>query len=175
MPRDIKAFFETYRDAFNALDGKAVADLYAEPCGIAQDGTYTRWPSRQSVAENMEALCRLYKDKGFIRARFEPQQFIKQGQYFAVADIQWRIDWSGNQDAWHFNTTYNLMRTAEGWRVLLCTAYSESELVKAQSAAQLYAQPERQRQATRPGPQVHGTLSAARAWRPAAVARLAPR
>ena len=135
MPRDIKAFFETYRDAFNALDGKAVADLYAEPCGIAQDGTYTRWPSRQSVAENMEALCRLYKDKGFIRARFEPQQFIKQGLYFAVADIQWRIDWSGNQIAWHFNTTYNLMRTAEGWRLLLCTAYSESELVKAQSAA----------------------------------------
>ena len=135
MPRDIKAFFETYRDAFNALDGEAVANLYAEPSGIAQDGTYTHWPSRQPVAENMEALCRLYRDKGFIRASFEPQQFINQGENFAVADVRWRIDWSGDQDPWSFKTTYNLMRTAEGWRVLLCTAYAEAALFKAQSAA----------------------------------------
>jgi predicted DNA binding CopG/RHH family protein len=46
-----------------------------------------------------------------------------------------------------------------------------SQRVRKQSA-QLVVQPERQRQATRPGPQVRGTLSAARAWRPPAVARL---
>ena len=135
LPREIEAFFENYRDGFNALDGNAVAALYAEPSGIAQDRTYTHWPSRQPVAENMEALCRLYRDKGFIRADLEPQQFINQGGTFAVADVQWRIDWSGDQDPWHFKTTYNLMRTAEGWRVLLCTAYSEKALFKAQSAA----------------------------------------
>jgi len=135
MPREIQAFFESYRDAFNALDCKAVAELYAEPSGIAQDGVYTHWPDRSLVAENMEALCRLYRDKGFVRAAFEAQQFIDQGEKFAVADVLWRIDWSGGQESWRFKTTYNLVRTLVGWKVLLCTAYSEAALITGKSAA----------------------------------------
>ncbi len=135
MPRDIRQFFENYRSAFNALDGRAVAELYAEPSGIAQDGTYTHWSERRQVTENMAALCQLYRDKGFIRADFEPHQFIDQGAQYAVADVKWRIDWSGEQKPWVFKTTYNLARTPQGWKVLLCTAYSEAALFSAPSAA----------------------------------------
>ena len=135
MPREITTFFENYRDAFNALDGSAVAEFYAEPSGIAQDGVYTHWPDRKPVAENMTALRTLYKDKGFIRADFEPCQFIDQGENYAIADVQWRIDWSAGQEPWSFKTTYNLVRAAQGWRVLLCTAYSEAALFNAASAA----------------------------------------
>jgi ketosteroid isomerase-like protein len=135
MPHEIRAFFNNYRDAFNALDGSAVAKLYAEPAGIAQDATYTYWPNRQPVAENMTALCKLYEDKGFVRADFEAGQFIDQGQNHAVADVLWRIEWNGGQEPWRFKTTYNLVRTAQGWKVLLCTAYSEATLHRAASAA----------------------------------------
>ena len=135
MPREIRASFENYRDAFNALDGLAIADFYAEPSGITQNGTYTHWPDRQPVAANMAALCKLYQDKGFIRADFEPCHFIDQGSQYAVADILWRIDWNNGQEPWRFKTTYNLVCTAHGWKVQLCTAYSEAALVKAASAA----------------------------------------
>jgi ketosteroid isomerase-like protein len=135
MPREISTFFESYRDAFNALDGAAVADLYAEPSGIAQGGLYTYWPSRQPVTENMQALCQLYRERGFVRAEFEARQFIEQGQHFAVADLQWRIDWNEGQEPWGFRTTYNLVRTSHGWKVLLCTAYSEGALFKTESNA----------------------------------------
>ena len=56
MQAEIRAFFEQYRDAFNALDGAAVAAFYAEPSGIAQDGVYTYWPDRQPVVANMMAI-----------------------------------------------------------------------------------------------------------------------
>lgn len=135
MPREIRDFFESYRDAFNTLNGCAVAAFYAEPSGIAQDGTYTHWPERGPVAQNMTALCRLYKDKGFIRADFEPCQFIDQGAAYAVADLQWQIDWRGGQEPWRFKTTYNLVRTVEGWKVLLCTAYEEAAIRGAAIAA----------------------------------------
>jgi ketosteroid isomerase-like protein len=135
MPREIREFFETYRDAFNALDGNAIAALFAEPSGIAQDGTYTHWPKRAPVAENMTALCKLYVEKGFVRADFEPRQFIDQGETYAVADVQWRIDRSSGEAPWCFKTTYNLVRTAQGWKVMLCTAYTEAALFHATSAA----------------------------------------
>lgn len=148
MPQDIVAFFERYRDAFNALDGHAVAQLYAQPCGIAQDGVYTHWPTRADVAANMVALCKLYRDKGFARAGFELTQWVDQGRQHAVADLLWRIEWDNGQEPWRFKTSYNLMRAADaaegvaegvgagvragvragGWQVLLCTAYSEAAL-----------------------------------------------
>lgn len=125
MPQDITAFFERYRDAFNRLDGEAVAGLYAEPSGIAQDGRYTHWPSRPLVAKNMVALCEHYRARGFEKAEFEVGQVIDQGEQFAIADVHWRIHWARGQAPWDFGTTYNLVRGDEGWKVLLCTAYSE--------------------------------------------------
>ena len=38
MPDEIRAFFDRYREAFDRLDGEAVAHLYAVPIGIASDG-----------------------------------------------------------------------------------------------------------------------------------------
>lgn len=126
MPLEINEFFEKYRDAFNALDGLAVAQLYAEPSGIAQDGTYAHWPTRQAVADNMTALCTQYRNRGYVGADFEPGEFLEHGPNHAMADVQWRIHWDRGQETWHFRTAYNLLRSAQGWKVLLCTAYSET-------------------------------------------------
>lgn len=128
MPTDIHAFFESYCTAFNALDGGAVAGLYAVPSGIALDTGYKHWPDYESIRDNMVALCKLYKDNGYGKATFEPISFIQQGEQYAVADIRWHIERTGGKSAWVFNTTYNLIRTRAGWRILLCTAYSEIRL-----------------------------------------------
>ncbi len=128
MPDDIRRFFETYRDAFNALDGDAIARLYAVPSGIAQSGVYTHWPEFAPIRDNMIALCNLYRERGYAGASFQPGVFLPQGDDHAVADVAWRIDWTSGAEPWHFNTTYNLVRTAQGWRVLLCTAYTEAQL-----------------------------------------------
>jgi len=128
MPPDIQRFFEQYRDAFNALDGEAVARLYAVPSGIAQDARYTHWAEFAPIRDNMVALCTLYRDRGYAAARFETGNFLPQGEDFAIADLVWTIEWTGGAKPWQFRTTYNLMRTGQGWRVLLCTAYSEVAL-----------------------------------------------
>jgi len=128
MPSDILAFFERYRDAFNRLDGDAVAGLYAVPSGIASNTGYTHWPTFESIRENMVALCKSYRDHGYVGAQFGEGRFLPQGADFAIADLSWTIDRGEEHEPWRFNTTYNLMRTADGWRVLLCTAYSERKL-----------------------------------------------
>lgn len=135
MPPEISTFFERYRDAFNALDGAAIAELYAEPSGMAQGGTYTHWPTRTPVRANMTALCELYRQKGYARAAFEATSFMAQGDRYAIADLRWRIDWTQADEPWIFNTTYNLVRTDRGWEILLCTAYQEDKLFQEAGAA----------------------------------------
>ena len=127
MPAEIRVFFESYRAAFNALDGEAVARLYAVPSGIADDTGYEHWPTYEPIRKNMVALCELYRENGYVCAEFEPVAFIGQGEHFGVADLAWKIQWRTKEPS-RFNTTYNVMRTGEGWRVLLCTAYSEQRL-----------------------------------------------
>jgi hypothetical protein len=128
MPTEIRQFFERYRDAFNSLDGEAVARLYAVPSGIAQDRQYTHWPEFEPIRDNMVALCGLYRERGYVAAEFQPGAFMQQGDNYAIADLSWQIKWSTDAAPWQFSTTYNLVRGEEGWRVLLCTAYSESQL-----------------------------------------------
>jgi uncharacterized protein (TIGR02246 family) len=128
MQAEITALFENYQTAFNRLDGEAVADLYAVPSGIASDAGYTHWATREPIAKNMVALCEQYRKKGFASAVFQVAAFLPQGENFAIADLAWTILWTDGQGDWHFNTTYNIFRTPDGWRVLLCTAYSETKL-----------------------------------------------
>ena len=128
MLRDVTDFFEQYRDAFNSLDGDAIANLFCVPSGIVSDSGLTAWQSRESIAENMIALCALYRANGYKQAHFQASHLISQGADFAVADVAWTIEREAGAEPWHFHTTYNLRRMAEGWRVVLCTAYEEKRL-----------------------------------------------
>lgn len=125
MTSEIRAFFEGYRAAFDTLDGEAVARLYSVPSGIATDRGYLHWADFAAIRENMIALCELYRESGYVSARFEPGAFLQQGRNFAVADVTWRIERSERRATLIFNTTYNLWRKEGLWRVLLATAYEE--------------------------------------------------
>jgi hypothetical protein len=128
MSTEIREFFERYRSAFDELDGSAVARLFTVPSGIATRRAYTHWPTYEAIERNMTALCDLYRANGYRSASFNPSSIIAQGDDFAIADILWRIERTADLPAWEFHTTYNLMRTPDGWRVLLCTAYEEQRL-----------------------------------------------
>ena len=124
----VKNFFTSYGAAFNALDGEAVAEMYAVPSGIVSGSGYVHWPVKKPIVKNMRALCEQYRKKGFVSTEFEVNQFIAQGEDLAVADLIWTVCWNKSQEDWSFNTTYNLIKVGGSWKVLLCTAYSEKKL-----------------------------------------------
>lgn len=127
VPSDIQTFLDRYCAAFNALDGDAVASLYSTPSGIIQAGVYTNWTSAEAVAENMLALCRLYRENGFVSTNYQVNSFFAQAHEHAFVDLSWTVRRSEGLEAWRFNTSYNLMRNANGWQVVLCTAYEEKQ------------------------------------------------
>ena len=121
----VRSYFEHYRDAFNALDGHAVAALWHTPSGIAQDGHVTWWADHQLMRDNFAALCEVYRRAGFARTDFELKAVHLLGPQFAWADVQWTIWRNDGTVLQRFDTAYHLIHTEAGWRVLLCTAYQE--------------------------------------------------
>ncbi|WP_255991138.1 hypothetical protein [Chitinolyticbacter albus] len=128
LPIELSDFLTAYRAAFDALDGEAVADFYHLPSGIVSAEGYTHWPDRAAIARNMFALCALYREHGYAGATYDVVAYLPQGEQGAVLDVAWKISRHGGSAPWCFHTTYNLLHTQTGWRVLLCTAYEEQRL-----------------------------------------------
>ena len=124
-------FFERYREAFNSLDADAVADLWHAPSSIADNeagdsyGRVTMWADDAAMRRNMQALCDLYVQNDYGRADFTFEHHVPLGPNHAFVNVRWqlwRVDGSLLQE---FRTAYQLLRTPDGPKVLLATAYEE--------------------------------------------------
>ena len=70
MPKHIRAFFDSYRDAFNQLDGHAVSAHYDIPAMIAHAGGNGVFVDIEALNANNIALCAQYANGGFLGAEF---------------------------------------------------------------------------------------------------------
>ena len=92
---EVQAFFETYRDAFNRLDGDAVADLWHMPSGITNSteaaAQLTWWGEDKPMRANHRALCQRYRQAGYGRADFAIEQHVPMGPNHAFAHLHWTL------------------------------------------------------------------------------------
>ena len=129
---ETQAFFESYRDAFNRLDGNAVADLWHTQSGITDsagpDATacLTWWPDDAPMRANHVALCDVYRGHNYGRAEFMIEQHLPLGQHHAFAHLHWTLQRRDGSLLQQFHTGYQLLRTAQGLRVLLAVAHQEN-------------------------------------------------
>ena len=124
MPSDVHSFFETYRDAFNCLDGNAVSAHYDTPAMIADSRGNGVFADIEALNANNVALCAHYANSGFMRAAFVERSFLPQGNDFCVADLAWTIT-RRDQVTQNFNTSYALARREGAWKIFCVTAYEE--------------------------------------------------
>jgi len=127
---ETQAFFEAYRAAFNRLDGDAVAALWHVPSGIADSrdgaGRLTWWADAATLRANHVALCEVYRRNGYHQADFVIEQHQPLGAHHAFACLHWTLTRADGSLLQAFHTGYQLLRTAQGWRVLLATAFEEN-------------------------------------------------
>jgi hypothetical protein len=126
---DIHRFFDHYAAAFNALDGDAVAARWHTPSGIADARGVTWWTDTGAVANNMRALCEVYRKAGYVRAQYRVLDVVPLGADDAFVNVAWVIEGSGGTVLQSFRTGYQLKKppgaAADAIRLLLCTAYEE--------------------------------------------------
>ncbi len=126
---ETQAFFGAYREAFNRLDGDAVADLWHAASGIADSrdgaGRLTWWPEDAPMRANHRALCEAYRQAGYGRADFEIEGHEPMGPDHAFARLRWTLRRTDGSLLQRFCSGYQLIRSPAGPRVLLATAYQE--------------------------------------------------
>ena len=128
---ETQTFFEVYRDAFNRLDGDAVADLWNDRSAITSRGadgvaTLAWWSDEAPMRANHRALCDVYRQAGYDHADFVIEQHLPLGPDHAFAHLHWRLWRLDGSLLQQFHTGYQLMRTAVGVRVLMVVAHQEA-------------------------------------------------
>lgn len=129
--QEVRVFFEGYRDAFDRLDGDAVAALWHAPSAITDASgdegraRITLWNDAAPMRDNMVRLCEAYRAAGYARATFAIEQFVALGAAHAFARLRWQL-WRGDGALLQgFRTGYLLLRTGAGPRVFVVVAYDE--------------------------------------------------
>lgn len=129
---EAQAFFDNYREAFNRLDGQAVADLWHNASGItdargaAGTARLIWWPDDAPMRANHVALCDAYRQADYGRADFSIVEHTPLGPAHAFVLLHWTLFRQDGSLLQSFHTGYQLLRTAEGWRVLLAVAFEEN-------------------------------------------------
>jgi ketosteroid isomerase-like protein len=124
MPIDVQAFLDSYCDAFNRLDGRAVSAHYDRPAMIVDAGGNGVFADEAALNANNVALCEHYAEDGFFRADFAERTFLAQGDNFCVVDLAWTIE-RRHQEPQQFKTSYSLAKRNGTWKVAAVTAYEE--------------------------------------------------
>ena len=133
-------FFERYRDAFNRLDGDAVAELWHTSSGIADSkggiGQLTWWSEDAPMRANHRALCELYRHNDYDRADFHIVDHLTMGAHHSFSRLHWSLKRADGSLLQQFHTCYQLMRTAKGPKVPMATASEEDLQEMKRHAAQ---------------------------------------
>ena len=126
IPLDITHFFDSYCLSYNQLNASCIAAHFAKPSGIAQQGQYSHFAENAALLNNMQALCEHYRQDNFINACYQISTFFPQGPFHCIANITWTITRTKPHLPTQFQTTYNLIKQQNDWRIQLCTAYQET-------------------------------------------------
>ena len=92
LTSDVREFFESYRDAFDSIDGQRIASLYHIPTVTMRgDGSIHSLQSREELARFFQGVADNYQKEGYAGGRFDELQVSPIGGRSALATMDWQM------------------------------------------------------------------------------------
>ena len=130
---DIEDFLDAYRNAFEAFDASAVADLFTYPCQITSDAgerPVTAVADRQAWTGHLERLLDTYREIGVRSAAILEAQVTELSPRLVQATVRWRLlDQAGGR-IYDFDASYTLLDVGQGMH-LAAIAHNETARLRA--------------------------------------------
>ncbi len=109
---DLLALFERYAGGFDDFDEEAVANCFAYPTTIWQNGRGNVFNDADELIENIEALFDVFEAEEIVRSTFTVTDWRASGDS-AWAVLFWRQEREDGEAALAFECRYALIRAAE--------------------------------------------------------------
>jgi len=122
LTSDVRAFFETYQEAFDSIDGQRIAALYCIPAvTMRADGSIHILQSRDELARFFQGVADTYQRDGYAGGRFEEFQVTPIGGRSALVTMEWVMLRRDGSLIRKWRQSYNLVRAGSAWQILVST------------------------------------------------------
>ena len=131
---DIKAFFDSYRAAFERRDAKAIADHFRFPLHVTGDAgevTVVSIPSVEAWIPQLDRLLGLYAQLDVKTAQMREARTTRFSPRLAQAAIAWALESSAGRTIYEFDATYTFVATGDALKI---TAIAHNEQLRAREA-----------------------------------------
>ena len=108
-----------------ASDVDAIGALYEAPLLALRDGEVIHLPDRAAVREHLTELMAAYARSGAARADIVELDVTGLGRSSALATVHWHVRAADGAIVKDFRTTYHLVSTDGGWRILSYTNHDD--------------------------------------------------
>jgi hypothetical protein len=132
--RKVKAFFDSYREAFERLDAPAIADHFAYPSHITSDAdanVVLSVAAKDDWITQLERLLSGYRAIGFHSARALDLALVELSPRTIEARVHWELQDAAGQRIYDFDATYTLANIDDALRI---SAIADDEIPKFRQA-----------------------------------------
>jgi len=122
---DMTAFFTQYAERYMASEVDAISALYEVPMLAVREGRPIHLSDRAAVREHLSGLMKAYQSAGAARADIAEIDVMPLGKSGAMVTVRWQVVDETGRLLRDFRTTYHLLRTNGGWRILSYTNHDD--------------------------------------------------
>jgi ketosteroid isomerase-like protein len=121
MSAAIDSLIREYARRYSARDVEGVTELCSWPFVAIREGAAIHLADREAVRDHFAAMIDAYRNAGY--ASFAPVAIETRelGQRATFTTVRWQALDSGGAVARDTETTYHLLETPDGWRILSYT------------------------------------------------------
>ena len=122
LTEQVRAFLDSYMQAFVSSDGGNIASLYHAPCvTVRADGSVHCLQSSEELRSFFQKLADTYSQEGCRRWRYLDLEVIGIGRRSALVTMTWEMLRADETVIRRWRQSYNLLRVGEAWKILAST------------------------------------------------------
>lgn len=123
---DVERFFQEYNDAFLATDGARIASFYQFPClTLRGNGELLHVATTEDGKELFGKIAASYHDEGNRASIFSLVEIVPVGGGSVLVTLDWQLRREDGSAIRGWRQSYNLVRGAHGWQIVLSTFHIE--------------------------------------------------
>ena len=121
MTTTVQSYFDEYARRYSRRDTEGVADLCLWPFLAIREGVPIHMPDRAALRDHYAAMIDAYRGTG--AATWKPVEIETHelGEHAVFTTVRWNALDSDGQVVRDTRTTYHLLATSAGWRLLSYT------------------------------------------------------
>ena len=139
LNEEVRAFFQSYTAAFEALDVEAIADCVAYPSHIVSDGeevVLIAMADRQACLAAMDKVVALHRQLGAPAGRIHDLLIMELSPRLVQASLRMEVLDKTSSHLYDFQAIYSLAKSSGAWRIVAITHNQIPRLLRCVSQRQ---------------------------------------